>query len=77
MQAILYLGIALILIGGVWLIMEAFDVSLLWGFGCLLVPPVSLIFVILHWQEAKKPFSLQLAGFGILFLSAMVFNGTV
>src|SRR5690554_1847112 len=35
------------------------------GLGCILLSPVSLIFLILHWSDAKNPFFLQLVGVGI------------
>ena len=36
--------------------------SILWGLGCIFVPFVSLIFLIMHWDTAGKPFLIQLAG---------------
>jgi hypothetical protein len=57
------LGILLVVIGaiiglifGIQLLILAFRTSILWGLGYLLVPFVALIFVIVHWQEAKTPF---------------------
>lgn len=32
------------------------------GLGCLIIYPISLVFLILHWQKAKNPFFLQLFG---------------
>lgn len=57
------IGIALIFIGGLialvygfLLLITAFRESILWGLGYLFIPFVSLIFVIVHWEEAKDPF---------------------
>ena len=57
------LGLALIVIGGlislvygILLLIAAFKASILWGLGYLFVPFVSLVFVIVHWDEAKDPF---------------------
>ena len=44
------------LISGIQLLILAFRASILWGLGSLLVPFVSLIFIITHWDEAKTPF---------------------
>jgi hypothetical protein len=44
------------LIFGIQLLVIAFNTSILWGIGCLFVPFVGLLFVILHWDEAKTPF---------------------
>ena len=38
------------------LLVKAFQTSVLWGLGYVLVPFVALIFVIVHWETAKKPF---------------------
>jgi len=50
------------LAGGLWFLMVAFEEGIGWGLGCLLVPFVSLIFLVTHWDEAGKPFLVQLAG---------------
>ena len=55
-------GAALAVIGGIWLLVVAFQESALWGVGCLLFSPISIVFVIMHWEEASKPFLVQLAG---------------
>jgi len=63
--------------GGLWFLVVAFQESPLWGLGCLLVAPVSLIFLILHWDEAGKPFLVQLAGIVPMFIGiAMMGPGT-
>ncbi len=56
------LGGILTLIGAIWLLVEQFKESLLWGFGCLFIPILSLRFVVLHWDEGKKPFAIYLIG---------------
>lgn len=66
MSAIVMLGTALLLIGGIWLIVEAFKTSILWGLGCLLITPVSLIFTFVHWDRASNPFILQLIGLALV-----------
>lgn len=57
------LGIILLVIGaviglvfGIQLLILAFRTSILWGLGYIFIPFVSLIFVIVHWNEAKTPF---------------------
>ena len=70
MIAIGYLGIALLILGGIGALMVAFKTSILWGLGCLLIAPVSLIFLILHWDVAKNPFFLQLIGLALAFVGS-------
>jgi hypothetical protein len=62
------LGMVILLIGNVWIAVKAFQKGILWGLGCLIVPFVSLIFVIMHWAETKIPFIVSLAGIVLIIL---------
>jgi hypothetical protein len=64
-NALVYLGVIIAAVGGIWLLVVAFQKSVWWGLGSLLVPMVSLVFVILNWQDSKKPFLIQLAGLAL------------
>lgn len=72
MEALLSVGLGIFIIGGIGTLIAAFKTSILWGIGCLLIAPVSLLFLIMHWNNAKNPFFLQLIGFGIIFLGSNV-----
>ncbi len=72
MEALLYVGLGIFIIGGIGTLIAAFKTSILWGIACLLIAPVSLLFLIMHWNNAKNPFFLQLIGFGIMFLGSNV-----
>lgn len=48
------------LVYGIILLIKAFQTSLWWGLGYLLIPFVALIFVFVHWDVAKKPFLMSL-----------------
>ena len=61
-------------IGGIWLLLTAFQESVLWGLGCILVPLVSLFFLVNHWDKAGKPFLLQLASLLPFFLGVFLIN---
>ncbi len=67
MEILSYIGILVLIIGAIGLLVAAFKESLLWGFGCLFISPVSIVFLIMHWSEAKNPFFIQLAGLAIIF----------
>jgi len=41
-----------------------------WGLGSIFVPFVSLIFVITHWEVAKRPFLVSVAGSILLIVGA-------
>lgn len=60
---LLFIGLIPMLVGSIWLLVTAFQESILWGLGTLLVPFVGIIFVIMHWDAAKKPFLIWAAGF--------------
>ncbi|WP_321406152.1 hypothetical protein [Tolumonas auensis] len=70
MEVLFYIGIGIFIIGGIGTLIAAFKESLLWGLGCLLFTPISLVFLVLHWQKAKNPFFLQLAGLAVVLLGA-------
>jgi hypothetical protein len=68
-------GAVVALAGGIWLLVVAFQESILWGIGCLLVPCIGLIFAIMHWEKAKKPFLIELVGVALATVgSAMTKN---
>lgn len=68
---IIYAEFTIILIGAIGFLIAAFKNSILWGLGCLLFSPISIVFLVLYWQDAKNPFFLQLIGILIVFLGAM------
>jgi hypothetical protein len=59
---LMILGVILAIVGGIGILIVAFRESVGWGIGCLILPIVSLVFVVMHWEETKKPFLLNLAG---------------
>ena len=72
MEILAYVGIGIIVIGGLGFLIAAFKESILWGIGCILLSPVSIVFLVLHWEEAKNPFLLQLVGIGLLLGSTVL-----
>ena len=67
--AILIVSIAAVLIGAfistiaeIWYIVACFQESIWWGLGALFLPFVSLFFLFMHWDRAKKPFLMGLIG---------------
>ena len=70
MAALAYIGVAIFIIGGIGTLIASFKTSILWGLGCLFIAPVSLIFLILHWDVAKNPFFLQLIGIALAYIGS-------
>jgi hypothetical protein len=72
-------GTALYLIGaliglacGIWIAVLAFQESVLWGLGCLLLPIVSLVFVFLYWEIGRKPFLVSLGGAALMVVGSLL-----
>jgi hypothetical protein len=55
-------GLLLLVVGHLWLVTLAFKQGAGWGLGCLIVPFVSVVFLILYWDEAKRPFLFAILG---------------
>ena len=71
---LIIVGVLVALVGGIGMLLVAFRESILWGLGCFFIPLVSLIFLISHWDDAKKPFFIQLSGIALIILGG-VMNG--
>ena len=66
------IGIVIALFYGIILLVKAFQTSVWWGLGYIFVPFVSLIFVIAHWQVAKKPFLMSLTSIPFIVLGMVL-----
>jgi hypothetical protein len=65
------------LIGGIWFLVVAFRQSIWWGLGCLFIPFVSIVFLIMHWGDAAKPFFVSLLGVAIMVVVAVLIPGAI
>jgi hypothetical protein len=63
---LLALGVALGVIGYLWLLVRAFKTRFLWGLGMLLCPPLALVFIGRHFPRAKWPLITMLVA-GVVF----------
>ena len=67
------LGLILCLVGSIWILIAAFKVSTLWGLGVLFINTiVTVIFVFLHFEEAKKPFIIWVIGVVLLIVGLII-----
>jgi hypothetical protein len=49
------------LIAWIWLLVVAFKEHVMWGLGVFFLSPIlAIVFAIMHWQEAKKPFLIYI-----------------
>ena len=68
MAVLFYIGIVVVLIGGIWLLIKAFEKNVWWGLGCFFFAPVSLAFVAMYWKKAWQPFMVQVIGVLLIVL---------
>lgn len=67
---VLALGAGLGLIALLWLVVRAFRTHLAWGLGCLLFPPVAVLFGVIYFRRSTGPLILLLA-------AAILTGGTI
>lgn len=60
---VLILSVIAMIFSVIWYAFEAFSESILWGLAYLFLPFVGLLFAIFHWDRARSPFLLWIAGF--------------
>lgn len=58
------------LVGFIWLLVVAFKTHVLWGLACLFLPFATVVFAILNWRQAAKPFLLHTASSVLIFVLA-------
>ena len=64
-------------IGFIWFLVVAFRQTIWWGLGSLFIPIVALIFLIMHWGDAAKPFFVWLIGAVIMIVVAVLMPGAI
>ncbi|MEM7146253.1 MAG: hypothetical protein AAF591_14035 [Verrucomicrobiota bacterium] len=69
---LLFVGAIISLVYAIFILVNAFKKSILWGLGSLFVPFVGLIFVIMHWDQNKQPFIRYLIGVAISIVGAVL-----
>ncbi|MDF3058294.1 MAG: hypothetical protein K0R17_2509 [Rariglobus sp.] len=70
---IMSLGLLIGFAASIWFIVISFKESILWGLACLFIPLASLVFTIMYWSDAKKPFLISVfICTPLIFLGAFV-----
>ncbi len=68
---LLVAGWLLTFLGSLWIIVLAWQRSVLWGVICVLVPIVQIVYVAMHVKESKQAFFLQIAGLILVVLASL------
>jgi|AP45_3_1055517.scaffolds.fasta_scaffold38449_2 hypothetical protein len=68
---LLVVGIVLI-VCNIWILVECFSESILWGVLSLFFPIVMWIFVIMHWDRTKTPALLTLLSIPLMLVGSFI-----
>ncbi|MCZ2720800.1 hypothetical protein O1D97_03860 [Marinomonas sp. 15G1-11] len=71
LSILVIIGILIVIAGGLLFIIETFKMSIIWGIACLIISPISLVFVFLHWDVSKRPVFIQLVGLVFILFGVM------
>lgn len=63
-----------IFIGCIMILIEAFKKSILWGLGTVFIAIVGLIFIVVHWDVAKRGFLVAFGGW-LMAIIGMALSG--
>lgn len=69
---IMFVGFGITFVGGMWLLVLAFQENILWGLAYMIIPFVSLVFLVMFWEDTKKPFLISLGGTLLMFCGALL-----
>ena len=68
-------GLILATVGAIWILVNAFKESILWGILSIIIPFVLLIFALMNLETCKKPLGIWLAGVVLYVIGAFVLVG--
>jgi hypothetical protein len=67
---LLLLGGLFLVLGVLFIVVQAFGEGVLWGLATIFIPFAFLAFVILHWSETRKPLLAMVAGLVLVMASS-------
>lgn len=70
-----FLGVILLLIGGIWILVEAFKESIVWGICSLIIPLVALVFALMHLDRTKRALIIYVVGLVLTIIGASMGGG--
>jgi len=73
----LVVGFVLVIVGHLGTLVAGFRENPVWGLAMLLFPISQLIFLILHWGRARKPFFLVLWGAGFIIFGVIAAHDVI
>jgi hypothetical protein len=76
-QILVLIGLIIAFFGLILWIIEAFKENILWGVSGFVFSPVLFLFLIFHWDKARKPFFINIGGVVIALLGVYIGGGSV
>jgi len=70
-RTIFLIGLAVLLVGYVWIVVIGFRKDVLWGV-CCLFSPINLIFVMQNWDDCRMAFIIHTVGFALCLVGFFV-----
>lgn len=74
---IFVVGVILAAVGSIWILVNAFKESILWGILSIIIPFVLLIFALMNLDKCKKPLGIWLAGVVLYVIGGFVIAADV
>jgi hypothetical protein len=71
---LVFLGILLMIVGGLMLLVAMFRASIWWGIFGLIFAPVQIVFVFKYWDESRSAIFAQIAGM-LMILASLLLGG--
>lgn len=65
-------GLIVALVFGIMILIQAFKTSLLWGLAYIFIPFASLVYIVKHWEDTKKPFLYSLASLPLFIVGGVL-----
>jgi hypothetical protein len=72
--AIILIGLSGFIYSSIMIIIKAFNTSLLWGFGALFIPIVTLVYIVLNWDKTKKYVLYYVLGLLLMVIGGSLYN---
>lgn len=67
------IGALILIASGIWYLVITFQKGVWWGLGNLFVPFVGIVFLVIHFRDAWRPFAANIVGIILLGASAAVY----
>jgi len=72
---VLLFAFSVLFVGVIFFLVAGFRQGFLWGLGCLFLLPIALLFLVIHWDVARRGFFIQMASIPIYLIGMFMEPG--